>query len=140
MLLLNENSIHASCIITMSLVHAHQKTISKQYILHYLDLFLGTLILLIQSFYVGFNTCCVDLHYFSLNIKIRNHSCQPKSTVLYKNDFKELFLLFRHFEYSSGLSKSENISSITTLLAARNMNQHHYFDIQTNVIDQNFVL
>ena len=43
MLLLNENSIHPYYIITMSLVHAYQKTVSKQYILDYLDLFLGTL-------------------------------------------------------------------------------------------------
>ena len=43
MLLLNESSIHPSCTITMFLVHAYQKTVSKQYILDYLDLFLGTI-------------------------------------------------------------------------------------------------
>ena len=42
MLLLNENFIHSYYNITMSLVHAYQKTVSKQYILDYLDLFLGT--------------------------------------------------------------------------------------------------
>ena len=43
MLLLNENFIYPYYNITMSLAHAYQKTVSKQYILDYFDLVLGTI-------------------------------------------------------------------------------------------------
>ena len=68
MLLLNESSIHPSCIITMSLVHAYQKTVSKQYIIDYLNLFLGTLMFTNEKIFT------------------RNGFLNPKNNVVWADD------------------------------------------------------